>query len=245
MPDSSENFVEICIGSLDDALKVARCGWTNIELNSALPLGGLTPSAGLVAAVLAETKLQVVAMVRPRPGGFCYSERDWHVLIDDAERLAEMGVQGLAFGVLNGERQIDSDRVLQLRRLLPHTKLVFHRAFDLVQDWRAGLEELIECGVDRVLTSGGHHTAMEGAENLREMSKLAGAEIQILAGGGITPNNCRQLIAETGVQAIHGSFSMPEVDVGYDDCAIRFGMNDALRVTDESQLLKLKEILRP
>ncbi len=93
MPDSSENFVEICIGSLDDALKVARCGWTNIELNSALPLGGLTPSAGLVAAVLAETKLQVVAMVRPRPGGFCYSERDWHVLIDDAERLAEMGVQ--------------------------------------------------------------------------------------------------------------------------------------------------------
>ncbi len=235
----------MCVGSLGDALKVAHCGWTNIELNSALPLGGLTPSAGLVAAVLAETRLQVVAMVRPRPGGFCYSEVDWRLLIDDAKRFSEMGVQGLAFGALTDQRQIDSERVSQIRRLLPHTKLVFHRAFDLVVDWRAGMEELIECGVDRILTSGGHNTAAEGAKILQEMRTLAGEEIEILAGGGITSNNCQQLIAETGVKAIHGSFSKSEVDRGYEDCSLRFGMNDSLRVTDESQLMKLKEILRP
>lgn len=236
---SSTLWVEVCVGSLEDAQIVAAAGLRDIELNSALPLGGLTPSVGLVETIANSLDLNVIAMCRPRAGGFFYSEGDWQVLLEDAKGLLRRGVAGIAVGTLSPSSQIDIDRLKTLRDLVADRTLVFHRAFDLVPDQVAGLEALIQCGVDRVLTSGGKATASLGSAKLKKLVTLADGRIEILAGSGITAENCRELVTATGVRAIHGTFSRPIPNPGYGDGSVRFAAEDDLRQCDPDHLQRL------
>ena len=158
-------LVELCIASVDDALAAASAGGAahRLELNSAFPLGGLTPSLGTLIEVKRATGLPVIAMLRPRPGGFCYTPADFAVMCRDLDLLLGHGADGVAFGVLTDRGEVDIARCRELVRRCAGRPSVFHRAFDFTPDPLTALEQLADLGVRRVLTSGQRRTALDGA----------------------------------------------------------------------------------
>ena len=158
--------IEICCGSAGDVLAAAGAGADRVELNSALFLGGLTPSLG--ALELARTaQVELMAMVRPREGGFCYTQEEFCTMLLDARRLLDAGADGIVFGFLHEDGTVDVRRCQAMLEVIGTRQSVFSRAIDVVPDWRAGLEALCALGVTRVLTSGQAPTAPEGADTIR------------------------------------------------------------------------------
>ena len=200
-------MIEICCGSYEDALAAYRAGAKRIELNSALHLGGLTPSVGSLRLVKQSTDLKVIAMVRPRGAGFCYSKADFETMKADAELLMENGADGIAFGCLNEHGNIHIEQTKEIIDIIKkyHGEVVFHRAFDCVKDPFGTMEKLIALGVDRVLTSGLKAKAMDGAELIEELQKWYGDKIEILAGSGINASNAIEIMEKTGIHQVHSS----------------------------------------
>ena len=198
---------EICCGSYYDALQAAKGGAVRIEVDSALHMGGLTPSISCLRLVKQHTDLQVMTMVRPRGGGFCYETEDFTALCMEASDLLAHGADGIVFGCLRSDATID---VEQTRRLveLAHEKgrlAVFHRAFDCTPDPYAAIEALISLGVDRILTSGQRAKAMEGAALLKQLQQQYKEQIELLAGSGLHAGNAVQFLKETGIRQLHSS----------------------------------------
>lgn len=205
-------LLEVCIGSLDDAHSAEQAGADRLELCGALELGGLTPSIGLVEQVCRQASLPVVVMLRPRAGGFAYSNHEFDCMLTDAEKVLAAGAEGIVFGLLDANRAIDVERTKQLVALAGDRQTVVHRAFDFVANKREALEQLIEIGVTRVLTSGGPATAIAGAESLRALQSQAAGRIELLPAGGITAAIASQLIAETGCGQLHIGASIGKYD---------------------------------
>ena len=200
---SSHILIEACCASPEDALAAALGGADRIELNTALALGGLTPSLGSLIACCRSVSLPVFAMIRPREGGFCYSSVLFSQMQQDAQLLTGAGAAGIVFGFLTESGEIDRWRTQDMMQAVPGCPVVFHRAFDLVPDWRKGLETLIDLGVTRVLTSGQAPSAVQGIPVLREMIRFAQGAIEILPASGIRPDNVRQIVEETGCTQVH------------------------------------------
>ncbi len=198
---------EICCGSYADALAAMRGNASRIELNSALPLGGLTPDIGDLLLCKERLSIPVIAMLRPRAGGFCYTENEFLSMQKSAETMLAAGADGLAFGILTPERMVDVSRTRLLVELI-HSygrTAVFHRAFDCLSDFAEGMERLIELGADRVLTSGGAATAPEGMEMIAYLQGKYGGQIELLAGCGVRSANVEVLICGTGISQVHSS----------------------------------------
>ena len=203
-----EVVVEICCGSFYDALQAAKGGAKRIELNSALMLGGLTPSTASLKLVKQNIPdLKVITMVRPRGAGFCYSDEEFLVMQEECRELLEAGADGIAFGCLKNDRTLDWEKNCNLLSIIKeyNKEAVFHRAFDVVENPFLVMEELIHMGVDRVLTSGLQDKAMEGSELIRKLQERYGGQIQILAGSGINSSNVRRLLDNTGIWQVHSS----------------------------------------
>ena len=200
-------IVEICCGSYDDACAAAAGGADRIELNSALWLGGLTPSLGTLQLVKETLSLPVAAMVRPRGGGFCYTAGELRVMERDCALLLEHGAYGIVFGCLREDCTIDAEASGRLAEIIHglYGEAVFHRAFDCTPDPFAAMDTLLELGIDRVLTSGQQPTAPEGVSLLRQLQRRYGSRIQLLAGSGVNPSNAASLLAETGFSQLHSS----------------------------------------
>ena len=196
-------FLELCIGCAEDAVIAQQAGANRVELCSALMLGGLTPSAGTIAEVKATVDIPFVAMVRPRGGGFCYSESDFNVMLRDAAVAIELGADGIVFGILTEAGEVDIDRSRQLLEIAQGKQTVFHRAFDVVPDPQAALEQLIDLGVTRVLSSGQEDSAYNGASLIRDLIEQSAGRIEILPGGGIDRFNLDDVIARTGCEQVH------------------------------------------
>ena len=200
---------EVCCGCTEDAVQAERGGADRIELNSALFLGGLTPSIGALEAVKAQVKIPVMCMVRPREGGFCYTAFDYDTVCRDALALVRAGADGVVFGFLNDDGTVDAARCAdflgRVRAENPEVETVFHRAIDVVPDVFAALDTLTALGVTRVLTSGQRASAPQGAETIRKMLAHAAGRTDILPGGGVNAGNVRGFIAETGVKSVHAS----------------------------------------
>lgn len=205
-------LLEVCVGSLDDALAAASDGADRLELCGALELGGLTPSIGLVEQVVEEVGLPVVAMVRPRAAGFAYTNHEFRCLRIDAERFLDAGVGGIVFGCLDGDGKIAADRVAELVSIAAEKETVFHRAFDAIHSMEPAIETLAELGVTRVLTSGGAPTALQGSGVLRQLRAWARGRVEVLAGGGIAAAEVGQLLSKTGCKAIHIGASTSRFD---------------------------------
>ncbi|MEM1095602.1 MAG: copper homeostasis protein CutC [Bacteroidota bacterium] len=205
-------LLEVCTERAEDSVAAVAAGAARIELNTALALGGLTPSAGCMAATRAAIGVPIIAMLRPRPGPFAYSASDFEVMRRDADLLREHGADGFAFGCLTPEGHIDTERSAALMAQHPDAEWVFHRAFDVLPDLEDGLEILIGMGVRRVLTSGGALSAIDGAEVLGRLIAQAAGRLEVLPGGGIRPHNVAALLEATGVSQIHASCG----DVGVD-----------------------------
>lgn len=197
--------LEVCIASVADARAAEQGGAARLELNSALALGGLTPTRGLVRAVRAATTLPVVALLRPRPGGCTYDADEFHVMQRDLDDLLAEGVAGLALGVLLPDGRIDRVRMGQLVRQAGDVPVVCHRAFDLTPEPLVALEELVDLGVRRILTSGQEETAYQGTDLLRALIQAARGRIEILPAGGINRFTVADVVTRTGCTQVHAS----------------------------------------
>lgn len=201
--------LEVCVDRLDDAAAAAVGGADRIELNAALELDGLTPPVGLLAHVRRVVRVPVIAMARPRPGNFCYTPAEFKALLRDVERALEHGADGFAFGILTTVGQVDVERCREVVRMTEQAgrtvAAVFHRAFDAARDPHAALEQLIDLGVRRVMTSGQRPTATEGAALLAELVRRAAGRIEVMPAGGVRAANALDLLRRTGCDQLHTS----------------------------------------
>ena len=199
--------LEVCCGSYEDAINAYHGGAKRIELNSALALGGLTPTIASLELVKNNTDLEVICMVRPRGAGFVYNELQSEQMIIEAEELLEHGADGIAFGFLDPDGKINSARTSEMVSII-HSygkTAVFHRAFDVCDDPDETIHRLIELGVDRVLTSGMKSTVSKGIQLIKELQEKYGNQIEILAGSGINETNVVDIIHYTGIHQVHSS----------------------------------------
>lgn len=161
------------------------------------------------------TELEVMSMVRMRGAGFCYTDYQYEQMLEDAKLLAAYGTDGIVFGFLKEDRTIDERKVKEFTNLIHDEggKAVFHRAFDCVKDPYKSMEQLIELGIDRVLTSGLQKTAEEGIALLKELQERYGSRIELMAGSGIHPGNAEKIRKETGISQLHSSCKVWNQDV--------------------------------
>lgn len=201
------DLFEVCAGSVQDCINAQLGGADRVELNSALHLGGLTPSLAMLKLVKEKTSLKVICMDRPRAAGFCYDDVEIETMFEDAKILLENGADGISFGFLNSDATINVTETKKMVELIHQyqKEAVFHRAFDCVDDPMHAIKQLIDCGVDRILTSGLQPTAMQGASVLEKLQSEFGNQIELLAGSGINANNIRALKGQTGLHQFHGS----------------------------------------
>lgn len=196
-------LLEICCGSAEDVLEAARGGAERVELSSNLFQGGLTPSLGTLDVIKRHTDVPVIAMVRPRAGGFAYTETEFEVAKADAKLLLEHGADGLVFGFLHGDGTVDLERTREMIALAEGRPCVFHRAFDVVPDWKRALDELADLGITRILTSGQRSDVFFALDTIREMIEYAGDRLEIMPGAGITLENVERVVAVTGCKQVH------------------------------------------
>lgn len=195
-------LLEVCCGSIDDAVEAEAGGADRVELNSSIFLGGLTPTLGSLVAAKRRLSIPVITMIRPRGGGFCYSETEIEAMLHDTRLAVENGTDGIVFGILKPDGTVDEAACEKLIRVAGQAEIVFHRALDVVPDPFRALDSLIGLGVKRVLTAGQENSAAEGIELIRELIVHAKGRIEILP-GGVTPQTVRNVVSYTGADQVH------------------------------------------
>lgn len=206
--DSKYTF-EICSGSLESALNAQQAGAQRVELCSALSLGGITPSYGLIEQARRRLKIEINVLIRPRHGDFLYESEEVAVMISDIQACAKIGVNGVVIGALDPYGNVDMDSCRAMVAVAKHLGLsvTFHRAIDRARDIFSALEDVISLGVDRVLTSGGKPSALEGLENLARMNSIAAGRTIIMPGAGVNAGNIKEILTVSGAGEIHFSGS--------------------------------------
>lgn len=201
------NILEVCCGSYYDCLQAYNGKADRVELNNALYMGGLTPSIASLILTKRNTDLKVICMARPRGAGFCYEKEYYEALLLDVKIMLENGADGIAFGCLKDNGNINVSQTKKVVDLIKSygKEAVFHRAFDCVSNPYDAVEDLINMGVDRILTSGLEAKAIEGLELLKKLQESYGDKIQILAGSGVNAGNARKIMEYTGITQIHSS----------------------------------------
>ena len=198
-------ILEICAGSVESAIAARDGGAQRIELCAALEVGGVTPSAGLIAQARKVEGLVLNVIIRPRGGDFLYNEYEAVCMEQDIHTCRQLGVDGVVIGALTAEGDIDTALCKRLIAAADGMSVTFHRAFDMCRDPRKALEELISIGCDRVLTSGQAATAMAGVPLLKEFVEQADGRIIIMPGCGVNSANAATILQATGATEIHAS----------------------------------------
>lgn len=201
-------LLEICTASFEDCLTAQTGGADRVELNTALALGGLTPSLGLLREARPALHIPIIVMIRPRPAGFCYSASEFLVMQRDVEIALAHGADGIAFGILHEDGSIDRARCEHVARLAEGKTIVFHRAFDVTPEPFAAIEQLIDLGVTRVMTSGQESNAYNGAANIARFMQHANGRLEILPAGGLNRFTIADVLARTGCEQVHASLTM-------------------------------------
>lgn len=196
-------LVEVCVDAIDAALEAERGGAARLELCGELMQGGVTPSAGLIAAVWDRIDIPLFVLVRPRTGDFLYTDDELDVMRRDIEQVKSLGVEGVALGALTADGDVDVERLRSLVELARPMSVTFHRAFDFARDRVEALDALLTLGIDRLLTSGGAATAAEGASSIAALVQAVGDRMAVMAGGSITPGTVGALVKTTGVREVH------------------------------------------
>ena len=201
-----KRIIEICANSAQSCVEAEMGGASRVELCAGIPEGGTTPSYGEIKTAQALTStIDINVIIRPRGGDFLYTEAEVEAMLLDIELCKQLGVHGVEFGCLTSEGDID---VPLMRRLIEAAKplsVTCHRAFDVCRDPFAALEQLIELGCDRILTSGQQSTAEKGIPLLKQLVERAGQRIIIMPGCGVREGNIARIEAETGAREFHTS----------------------------------------
>ena len=248
MLNTNQITVEICVDSLESAVAAELGGATRVELCSDLLEGGITPSAGLIATARKKISIGLHVMIRPRGGDFYYSEDEFDVMRRDVLMAKQLGADGVVFGLLDPTANVDVQRTRELVDLAKPLKTTFHRAFDVSADLGRALEDVVEAGADRILTSGGAETAVGGAAALHDLVKRAKERVIIMACGGIDDQNVQAVLETTGVREIHAGLRTPvESPMRHRSKSISIGISDAgyqRFVVQESRVAQLVRAVR-
>lgn len=197
--------LEICVFSIDAALKADKAGADRIELCSNPMEGGTTPHHGLIKAACEKTSLDVFPIIRPRGGDFTYSQNEFEMMKEDIIFCKEAGCQGIATGILLSDNSVDTERTKEIVQLAAPMDVTFIRAFDLTPDPEKALQDIIDSGCKRILTSGQANKAEEALPLLNKLNTLARHRISIMPGSGVRASNIKKIINHTGVNEIHSS----------------------------------------
>lgn len=197
--------IEIVVYNIESALEAQKGGADRIELCDNPGEGGTTPSVGIIELVRKNLNIEVYVMIRPRGGDFVYTNLEVEAMMRDIDICKEMKIEGVVFGILNEEGRIDRERCKKLIEHARPLKVTCHRAFDMTRDAVEALEDCVEAGFDRILTSGRLPSAMEGSGLIRQLVQQAKSRIIMMPGGGINEQNVVDLLEETGVKEIHFS----------------------------------------
>jgi copper homeostasis protein len=199
----SNKQLEICVGSWQSAVAAQMGGADRIELCDNLAEGGTTPSLGMILKCKKSLTIPFFPIIRPRGGDFIFSDDEFEIMKEDVAISKELGCQGIVIGILRKDGNIDSERCAQLIDIAGGLEITFHRAFDRCSDLERGLEDIIQLGCHRVLTSGAKEYAFDGLAVLKSLVIQAGSRISIMPGSGINEQNLAQIAHETAAIEFH------------------------------------------
>lgn len=207
--------LELCVENIQGAVEAQKNKFDSIEINSALHLGGLTPSMGLIKELSKLKDIEKNVMIRPRSGGFIYSEDEYKLMLSDLKEMNDLDIDGIVFGFLNEDLTIDMERTKEFVDLIHEAgkKAIFHRAIDNCLDYEETIKQLIDLHVDRILTSGQKEKAIEAKDMLARMQALYGDKIEIVVGAGVGPDNIIDLLDSTEVVYYHASARVKSLDM--------------------------------
>lgn len=240
--------IEVVVYNIASALKAQEGGADRIELCDNPGDGGTTPSYGTIELVRQNVSLDVFVMIRPRGGDFFYSSYEFHAMKRDISQCQKLSVDGIVFGILNADGTIDKKRCKELIAKAKPLKVTCHRAFDMTRDPFEALEDCIEAGFDRVLTSGQQAQAAMGAGLIGELVKKANGRIAIMPGSGVNEETVTSIISKSGAQEVHCSatlftesgmlFRNPDIaGMGSEE-----GAEFKLRTVDPNRVRKIREL---
>ena len=203
---------ESCVESLQQALNAERQGANRLELVTAYSVGGLTPSKELIEEVAQGVSIPIRVMIRPRPGNFSYNQEEHGQMLKSIDMCKRLRVEGVVFGALKADNTLDIKAISELSKYAFPLKVVIHKAIDQTPDIFVALHQLLKIEeITTILTSGGKANAAEGSAILKEMIGIAGAKIQIMAQGDISPSNFEKLHKEIYATAYHGKYIVGEI----------------------------------
>lgn len=195
--------LEVCVDSYTSIVTAKNAGADRIELCSALNIGGLTPSYGLMKKAKEIKGMEIFVMIRPRSGDFLYDDNEFETMKNDISIAKQMEFDGIVTGILLKDGRIDIERMRELVKIAYPLKVVLHRAFDDAKDPIEDIDKLIEMGVCRILTSGQRANALEGADYIAKIQERFGASITIMPGGGVNAGNIEEIYRLTGCTHYH------------------------------------------
>lgn len=200
--------VEIACNNYRSCQNAERAGTDRIELFENLNEGGCTPSYGMIKKVKNNISIPIYVMIRPRGGDFVYSKEEVEIMHEDILMCKQLKVDGIVFGVLTDEGNVNLETCADLLHTWGSHAATFHRALDRTVDIKKSLEDLINLGFERVLTSGGHKNVTQGKTVVKELQHQYGNEIIIMPGAGVTPQNAKALSVYCGTNEIHATCKM-------------------------------------
>ena len=190
--------------------------------------GGTTPSYGFIKAAREKLQIKLYPIIRPRGGDFFYTSEEFEIMKTDVTICKTLGCDGVVIGMLNADGTVDKKRCKELVTLAYPLGVTFHRAFDRVADAKQALEDIIENGCERILTSGLVPAALDGTETLAALVKQADERIIIMPGSGVRSDNIIELAKKTGAVEFHTS--------------ARININSGMNYTNETMRESLKSV---
>lgn len=197
--------VENCANSVDSCVEAQKGGAYRVELCAGIPEGGTTPSYGEIAMARELLQIKLHVIIRPRGGDFLYSPVEKQIMLKDIETARKLGVDGVVVGCLTPEGEIDMPFLREMVDAAGDCSVTFHRAFDMCREPYRAMEQIIEAGCDRILTSGQQPTAEMGIPLLKRLVKMADGRIIIMPGCGVNEKNIRKIAEETEAAEFHFS----------------------------------------
>lgn len=206
---TSRRLLEIASNSLASALAAQGGGADRIELFDNLAEGGTTPSFGSIALAREQLRIPLFVLIRPRPGDFLYDAQEAEIMLRDIENCRRLGCDGVVIGALDADGGVDMALCRQLIAAAGPLGLTFHRAFDAARDLPAALEQVVQLGCQRILSSGGQANAEAGGAMLAALVAQAGTRLSVMAGAGLGPGNIAAVARRTGCRELHASAKSP------------------------------------
>ncbi len=241
-----KNVLEIAVDNVESALAAQKGGADRIELCSALSEGGLTPSAGMIKIIKETLNINICVLIRPRAGDFNYLKEEIAIMKADIELAKHYQANGVVLGALLRNAQLDGKTMTELIKLAKPMQIILHRAFDVAKNPLSVIQQAIDLGIDRILTSGQQKKAIDGIRFIENFLKIADNKIEIMPGSGLDPTNVRQFM-KIGIQNFHMSLGKAtKSKMNYINPHVSMGKNTdeyTIKTADLSKIIEVRNIL--